>query len=481
MELRTLIIVVVTLIYTTHAKSLKMIVQLARHGARTPLHSPVEFNWSKGMQPGELTDVGRRMHYLLGKNVRIKYKELFGNSLLSNGEYFVQASPFNRTIESAFSNMHGFNSEVDTSDTNLPFTDNSDPRLMPPQGLIFDTSKIDFKTALPEGYVTLPVHSRSINHSITFNLMDPICPKNYKLVTESWDALDSYFAKNDVFLNHLNAARQAFDIPSTFKNSTPFRQCYALGDMMNEDYRNNPNARFGPKDELYKYMIRCYWIGIIAEFNQTIVAQVTASPILEMVSGWFNESSQNSEFPLKYALFAGHDDTLNAMLTQMNVTSQSCMQEELNTGVYNPECNPGVALASNIVWELYKDDSTSKYTIKVAYNGEYIDYCKNGRNETGYECDLNSFMNITNKSYTVPYPLKYCGLIPDNDTIYKTLVWWAGLVIIFLFIIISGFIYIITSGESKLKKLSNSDIKLRMNDDEDGRYSQIKVTPADEK
>ena len=84
-----------------------------RHGARAPLainDSFIDKLGEKWTNPGELTGVGQRMHYLLGRRNRIKYikNEEFLSSQFDPHEILIFSSNINRTMVSVASQLQGF-------------------------------------------------------------------------------------------------------------------------------------------------------------------------------------------------------------------------------------------------------------------------------------------------------------------------------------------------------------------------------------
>ena len=84
-----------------------------RHGARAPMD--LDDNYTdlvkeKWDNPGELTGIGQRMHYLLGLRNRIKYikNETFLNETFDPHEILIYSSNLNRTIVSVSSQLQGF-------------------------------------------------------------------------------------------------------------------------------------------------------------------------------------------------------------------------------------------------------------------------------------------------------------------------------------------------------------------------------------
>ena len=83
------------------ADKLLAVFEVTRHGARGGLHTDY-FNESSPLwRPGELTQVGKRQHYLMGVEVAKRYKDI------SLGDVYVRSTDVNRTIESAQAHMMG--------------------------------------------------------------------------------------------------------------------------------------------------------------------------------------------------------------------------------------------------------------------------------------------------------------------------------------------------------------------------------------
>lgn len=91
--------------------------ELFRHGARYPIHPSTkdgtEYALADNMA-GELTDEGKRMHYLLGKKLYKDYWESLGMNNTYNSSYvFIKSTNFNRTLESGESHFLGWVESLD--------------------------------------------------------------------------------------------------------------------------------------------------------------------------------------------------------------------------------------------------------------------------------------------------------------------------------------------------------------------------------
>ena len=133
----------------TDKEKVVLVAEIIRHGARTPAEFSDIFEWTKEFDSGELTPVGKRQHYILGKEIQARYKTLFEEEPFRNRHFFVRSTPFNRTIESAYSHMQGILENRKTD--KLPFEDVTDGRMMPPMDLIHFKVKeeINWDSSLP--------------------------------------------------------------------------------------------------------------------------------------------------------------------------------------------------------------------------------------------------------------------------------------------------------------------------------------------
>ena len=92
------------------AQELLHVIELCRHGARSPIHFQPWDNstvWPEGK--GQLTPAGMRQHFLIGHELRNRY--IINTPLLSANftqqEISIFSSDVNRTLQSAVSQMQG--------------------------------------------------------------------------------------------------------------------------------------------------------------------------------------------------------------------------------------------------------------------------------------------------------------------------------------------------------------------------------------
>ena len=188
--------------------SVLMIVEMTRHGARAPIKGFLNVPWVKKQSLGELTPVGQRQHYNLGKIMALKYKSFFDQGL-NNENYWIRSTDFNRTLMSAFSHMFGLTEEL--SGQELSF-DNNNENLLPPIAKTFAAPSVDFKTALPDGVVPFPIHSRLTDNEVDMMMFGETCPKIKKRVDSLYEQLNNELKEKSSFINLMNEAKKRFSI-----------------------------------------------------------------------------------------------------------------------------------------------------------------------------------------------------------------------------------------------------------------------------
>lgn len=130
-----------------------------RHGARAPIfpsENPVDDYGMTWNTPGELTAGGHRMHYLLGAYNRKRYIPSLLSDTYDPHEIYVISSNYNRTIQSALSQLQGLYPADETIELNEIQKKYSVPDL-PKQ----DIDNIQ-ETITKLGNAALPYHMRLI-------------------------------------------------------------------------------------------------------------------------------------------------------------------------------------------------------------------------------------------------------------------------------------------------------------------------------
>lgn len=401
-----------------------LLVQMTRHGARAPLNPVRNDPWIQETGKGELTPVGQRQLFQLGKNVRLEYPTLFTNSLRDE-EYFVRSTDYNRTISSAQSFLQGlFSKDGQYQGLSIPFK-NDDLRVTPPfKKLSFDPSTISFNSSLPFRLRPVVVNT-SHRRTDTFMKLDVQgCPANVETVKNGLIAISEHLSSSSNFTTYLQEIKEAFLVPDTFNSdSTILEQCFYIGDYAIMSYKNNPNSTITghPSEPMFDFVSRCYRLGVSGMFYNLTAAKVTATPFLNDILSWFDSKKKQIEsksgkdkdmdatFPLKFGYFSGHDDTLDSFLSLAGQVNTTCAIEELYTNTTIDGCQRGPSTASQILWELV-EKKEGRLSVRVSYNGKYIKVCDDTKQENGYECKLSNFETKIRNDYIYKDYWSYCGI-----------------------------------------------------------------------
>ena len=141
-----------------------------RHGARAPQsinNSFYDILKEKWTNPGELTGIGQRMHYVLGLKNRIRYieEQKFISEKFDPHEILIYSSSYNRTLISVSSHLQGFFPEF--AEKGEILTEAQEKLSYPPLNVDYDEINDAIKrlerSALPNKMMLAPI--RMINYN----------------------------------------------------------------------------------------------------------------------------------------------------------------------------------------------------------------------------------------------------------------------------------------------------------------------------
>jgi hypothetical protein len=172
-----------------------------RHGARAPQHfldteNYLDFIKQKWENPGELTGVGQRSHYLLGIRNRIKYvnEKRFLSKKFDPHEILIYSSPFNRTMLSVAAQLQGLYPQNKGLGDNI--TDNQIDVSKPQVSVDYEDVEEEIKnlnrSALPYSMVLAPVRMINNNEAkITLYDIPPCTKKRDEIKTKHSQTIDT--------------------------------------------------------------------------------------------------------------------------------------------------------------------------------------------------------------------------------------------------------------------------------------------------
>lgn len=257
-------------------------VDIIRHGDRTPgIDIPSSpYPWKEGL--GQLTPVGMRQEYNLGKKFRARYVNNY--HLLSEnyttGTIYVRSSDFDRTLMSAESLLLGFypsNSEGPLLSINNP--------------------------ALPNCFQPIPIHTVPQSEEKLLIPDNPIYHfndllANHCLQTTAWKKKE---AEVEPYLPAWSSALGT--------NITNFYQLRPLADVLRiRKLYNIPEPEGLSEEDVQKIMQVSDWGLVNALKNKAIATQAGTSFLQDIAAHLYQASTGTS--PLKYVLYSGHDSSI---------------------------------------------------------------------------------------------------------------------------------------------------------------------------
>ncbi|PXF42081.1 Prostatic acid phosphatase [Gracilariopsis chorda] len=328
---------------------LLFVAELCRHGDRTPLAQfPSDalpaYKWPEGI--GELTAIGQRAHYELGKRLRQRYVDTgFLPEAYSPRDVYVRSTDIDRTLVSATSQMTGLYPPGTAANTDVRVRFGNDP-LHENEG------------GLPHLFQPVPVHTQSKDNDMLL-LPDHNCPRQDRNLHHMYKAPEfrEKVRQERHFLRTL--AKIAKVDPDTFTvwNAERLSDTWTVF-----QHHSVPLPEKATPDIVAHARNLSYWL--ITYMNQGIEQnRLRGGLILYTVSEYMAMAALKYQrrLPLEYqgdhkkfVLLSAHDTTVTATLSALQAFD----------GI-NPPYN------STLIWEFYvgHDDA---YFIKVEYNGNPV-------------------------------------------------------------------------------------------------------------
>ena len=368
--------------------------EFARHGARGPLAdlSGGGSEWLKVWGEEQLTGNGMRMHFHLGREMKLRYPDIFTESF-NYTQMEAISTNFNRTISSGLSHFTGLFDMF--KGPNLPFA-NDDKRLQPPR-LTIDPTKLDFNTALPFGYTPIAINSKQYQRVLMVERDD--CPVGNRAAAASKKSIGEKIMANTTVINKLKQYSSKYGITDLKQinkmvkgvETVDIDTLFLMTDYIIQDYFHNPDAKYKdiPKNDDFDWIEAGYSIGALARFQDQVYAKNIMSDFLLEIKAKIERKIRDPSFTTKYFYYSGHDDLLTVIIQQAGIISYDCLERGVLTGKPVDSCETSPKLASNIVFELHKNDG--KYQVKFRYNVQYKDFCTLLTETDDYACSIENF------------------------------------------------------------------------------------------
>lgn len=257
-------------------------IDIIRHGDRTPgtniPTSPCQ--WSEGL--GELTPVGMREEYNLGRKVHDRYINTYHllSENYSNGTIYVRATDFNRTLMSAESFLLG----LYPTDSTGPLLSSSNP-------------------ALPNRFQPVPVHTVPQSEE---KLLIPDNALNHfdELLANNCTQMPEWKKKETELEPYFPAWSQALGI-----SITNFYQLRPLADVLRiRQLYKIPEPQGLSAQDVHLIMESADW-GLVHALKNKNIAAKTGLPLLQDIANYLQQASVKTS-ALKYLLYSAHDSSI---------------------------------------------------------------------------------------------------------------------------------------------------------------------------
>lgn len=382
----------------TAFEDIQMLIEMTRHGSRMPERWYQHVKWTEGLSPGQLTPIGMRMHYLLGKELRNRYSRIFENGLKPE-EYYIRSTSIHRAIESATSHMHGLWDQF--SDFKISFR-NDDKRIQPPQ-TPRDTLYVGYKTPLPAGLIVNPIHMVPLHEDTLLMLWDSDgCLALRDKLHEGFFEISRKLEGSLEFKEIVRRIHTKYDMP--FEEEPLFSSCIHLSEFVSQDAVNNPNPKIKMNEDLFKFAERCYQAKVLIRYRDLELVKVHNAELVSEIIKKLSDKAEGLTPTAKYHYYSAHDSTLSGILVASGILSPYCAADSLYSGTLSP-CPNFPDVASNIIFELI-DDNGTQYA-RMLYNFDAVDVCSLGNKDDKYRCPLQAFI-IAFEAYGDADRNKFC-------------------------------------------------------------------------
>ncbi|CAG4962078.1 unnamed protein product [Parnassius apollo] len=328
-------------------ESIKYAAVIYRHGDRTPVDLYPTDPWrNESLWPvrfGQLTNIGKKQHYALGKWLRKRYANLLSNQF-DPKEVYVRSTDVDRTLMSAQANLAGMFPPTGKSVWN-------EDLLWQPIPVHTKPERDDELLAMKKNCIAYNKEKEQYLNSKAYkdrlskyqNLMDYLTTYTGKEIRDYEDMKDIY---SNLFIEDL----YNFTLPNWTHSIFP-------------DKLREPS---------------CY--SFSTSTATPLMARLMVGPLLkQIVNKMFDSISNKTKSALKLSIYSGHDFTIGNILSAM--------------GFFDGNCPPYTA---TILLELIYDNSTADHYVRILYrnsteivepNTLLIPYC-------GKKCPIKRFLKL---------------------------------------------------------------------------------------
>lgn len=395
------------------SSKLEMVIEFFRHGARGP--NDADWNtekWKDKSEINQLTEVGMRQTYILGREMRNKYIESqhFLSKTYNNKELYVRSTGVSRALQSAASHLYG----LYPLGTGLEL----DPQFplelaVPPYKNLSVNIKNMGHDALPKRFQPIEIHSLDKDKDMLLNYHN-ICPV-YKLTREQQVKSKLYENFNLEFKELFEELHAVFEGSNEVSPWNITKVSRLATNIYADIYKNNPlpanlSESLWEKMKIVKELERQF-VDVGSEYQRKFMG----TPLFQEILKYFSEKIQNPEQELKYIMFSGHYLTLTPLMVGLNITNWECIFNRYKqVSDENLNCENGYpSYASQLILELHSNEN--QYFLKVIFNGNEMNVCeKNQKQCEFFEVKKRIEENIIMKDFN-----EFCQITKFSENVSK--------------------------------------------------------------
>jgi hypothetical protein len=470
-----LLLLTVSLLLVTLAKAdeLRQVIEICRHGARNLTNKNFTVSEYDIEGHGELTEVGKRQHYIWGRELRKRYIEdqAFLSPLYKATELIVKSTDRTRTLQSAEAQLLG----LYPPGTGPILDDLRAEHALPPYA-VQDAQDIQEELGektLPHYASPIPVQTSfppgNYTHDYLLNALGA-CP-NVRAI-EGLTSQTTKIKEIETFFDPLKAELKQI---LNYNETLDLFNLYQIYDNIEcNNFEGIPN-KIAFTDDIIKQLrnaTRKSTFNVLCG-NETGVKLMNTfffKEVVQLFNDTFNSDQKiiTNEERLKFAIYSGHDWFLASILKGLYSFDVNYTRDE------------PIPFASNIIFELYRTKQSDKkedYYVIAKFNDEELTF---GEEELP-SLSLDQFTKYLlarvfteHKFETLPdisgY-VQYChfpfpGPDPYNKTIYLTISIVLAVCLLIILIISCIFVH----------KKDPENIQLELQ----GKMEKQKLTPDEE-
>jgi len=392
---------------------LVQVIQLARHGARTP--NSFEYIPNQYTEKyGELTALGAVQEYFLGQEIRKRYIEdtNFLSENYNSSEVIIKSSWKNRTIRSAYAFTNGLYPQEEGSWLENPYADGFPlEQLLPLKNRQKTIRREDIeRIKLNEDFAKETVEIVAMDGDLYFHAAkSENCPTAERIVKDikksnQNENIEKYLrltlypelvagVNKHIGFNLLNVETMTLKMAKSVLDSY---RCNSFHGVDHPDI-NEATLKILKKSRhsyVYKLMLL-----------DDLVKSVSASKLLQEFSDYIRAAENRDYNAPKYVFYSAHDTNLEILLSIFLLENHIDEGEHYNIIPFSSMISFEIHKEQEIIEGLHGPEVKDAHYVKIFFNDEpqLIKWCND------YKCPLEQFYKIM-EHHIVPSLDDFCSL-----------------------------------------------------------------------